>query len=451
MGVRQGLVANKTFEWPAVLHLCDSVLSHAADNPGQETRLSERDPGWGWSRNSVADLMNEAFAERAGMLPITLREDAWRLLEALSEDPDPTPASEGQFGPNASPFEVSINTTRSQAIHGVIRYGLWIRRRSETQPDAESALRRGFDEMSEVRRVLDRHLEPERERSLAVRSVYGHWTPWLQLLDPSWAAMAVPKIFSADDRSLWAAAWDGYIRFREPYNDILPLLRPVYSAAVDRLGTADVPQTDEADNHLAEHLMAFYLRGKLDFDAPDCLLERFYQKAPDKIRAHAAWFLGHPPAKGDDVDPAMVLKAQTLWERRIAEVRPNPDAAREELAMFGWWFVSKLFPLEWALSNLCTVLALGGHVERDSRITTELIEHAAADPLKTLTALRSLVEGASEAWRIFSWREDIRTILQAAAPSAEVAVKMAATELINILAARGFPEFRDLLPQVPSQ
>ena len=79
------------------------------------------------------------------------------------------------------PATLSLNTTRGQAFHGVVRYALWLQRHSE-DPDKFS-----FSDAPEVKAVLDAHLDVNRDPSLAIRSVYGQWFPWLVLLDRDWA------------------------------------------------------------------------------------------------------------------------------------------------------------------------------------------------------------------------------------------------------------------------
>jgi hypothetical protein len=48
-------------------------------------------------------------------------------------------------------------------------------------------------ELPEVKEVLDKHLDKDHEPSLAIRSVYGRWLPWLVLLDSSWVKETYPN------------------------------------------------------------------------------------------------------------------------------------------------------------------------------------------------------------------------------------------------------------------
>lgn len=105
-------------------------------------------------------------------IPFNFRSEVWNTIRPLTQDPDPTPEHEIRFGgSNMNPNELSINTVRGNAMHAVVRYALWIRRHFEQMGDRGELIRRGFDEMPEVRQVLDEHLDPDQEPSLGIRSV----------------------------------------------------------------------------------------------------------------------------------------------------------------------------------------------------------------------------------------------------------------------------------------
>ena len=80
------------------------------------------------------------------------------------------------------PATLSLNTVRGETFHAVVQYALWWRRHVEDGPDAEERLGAGFDGLPEVRDLLEAHLDPENDPSLAVRAVYGQWFPWIHLV-----------------------------------------------------------------------------------------------------------------------------------------------------------------------------------------------------------------------------------------------------------------------------
>ena len=235
-GLRDAVNAKKAFPWAPVLGLAQWVVDQGADTGRQiRTPGEDRDPGWGWAQKAIADLFETGFGDSPAGIPIDLRQEAWNALRPLTDDPDPTRAYEAHYGgSNMSPSDLSGSTTRGQAMNAVEQYGLWLRRYLEQLPDKTERIARGFDEMPEVREVLDRHLDPSVESSLTISSVYGRHFPWLALLDRRWAEANVSRIFPSDParRRNLEAAWDTYVTFCPPYDNALPLLRGEYLGGI---------------------------------------------------------------------------------------------------------------------------------------------------------------------------------------------------------------------------
>jgi hypothetical protein len=199
--------------------------------------------------------------------------------------------------------------------------------------------------------------------------------------------------------------------------------------------------------------MVFYLRGKLSLNEPNGLLARFYTKANDALRGYALSFIGRSLHDRTVTVPREIIeRLQILWERWLAaaqaSIPPVPHTA--ELAAFGWWFASAKFDDAWALNQLTEVLKLVSKVDADHQIVERLSLLAANMPRQVVECLRLMIEGDKEGWGILGWREHARTILRAAIQDTDAEVRQAAVDLIHRLGARGYFEFRDLLPKTPS-
>ena len=148
-------------------------------------------------------------------IPFEFRKRVWQIIEPLTSDPEPTIEDEAQYdSSNFEPANLAINTTRGEAMHTVIQYTLWIRRHIEKGADSNDRIDRGFEEMPEVRDILEKHLDPSFDPSLAIRSVYGRWFPWLVLLDEKWARDNTELIFPSEEeyRVFFQAAWNHYAK-----------------------------------------------------------------------------------------------------------------------------------------------------------------------------------------------------------------------------------------------
>lgn len=450
-GLRDALKKDRAFDWEPVLTLCEWVLSQPREIPGRRVQKMEADPDWGWTRKAIADLFSAGLESRRNAIPIDFRKRMWAILRPLTDDPDPRPEHEQCYGgSNMDPLTFSINTTRGMAMHAVIRYALWVRRYQENEPGAEERFKRGFDEMPEVREVLEAHLAPAREPSLAIRAVYGQWFPWLVLLDPEWARTNAAAIFplpqDQESEAFFEAAWNTYVTFCRPYDNVWEILQTCYHLAVDRIGIRrdDTRWLADPDEKLAEHLMVFYWRGKLPLDDP--LFTAFWDKAPDAVRAHALTFVGRSLEQTEgQIESGILDRLMQLWEKRIsaATEAQQPSEFEKEIAAFGWWFVSAKFDVEWSLRQLYEVLKLVRKTEPPHIVLERLAETTKTEPLLSVKCLRLIAEGDREGWEIYSSREHVRGVLQQGMQDPNT--RQEAEGAIHYLGRRGFLDFRDLL------
>jgi hypothetical protein len=448
-GLRNALSQGRPFDWEPVFDLCEWVLSQPREIPGRQVRTMDADPDWGWTRKTIADLLSAGFEEHPGGIPIGLRRRVWAILKPLTEDPDPSPEYEERYGDsNMDPATLSINTTRGEAMHAVVRYALWVRRHLEREPKSEERLQKGFEEMPEVREVLEAHLDPAREPSLAIRAVYGQWFPWLVLLDPEWALTHAQAIFPQDHESeaFFEAAWKTYVVSSEPYDNVLGILRPQYEQAVERIGSRhdDTRWLADPDEKLAQHLMVFYWRGKLLPDDP--LLASFWKNDPDGLRCHALEFVGRALMQTEGDIPTEILdRLKQLWGMRLATAKKAQEFSdfAKEMSAFGWWFVSGKFDVDWAIGQLSESLRLARKSAPDHMVLEHLATAAQTHPQESVECLRMVAEGDRDGWNLQVGRDHVRRILEVGLQHPGAADE--AKRVIHYLGRRGFREFRDLL------
>jgi hypothetical protein len=455
-GLRDAAKEGRAFSWPPVLDLCSWIVQQPRESFSRAAgfrdvvREHDVDPDWGWTRKAIADLLEEGFGTNQASIPPELRDEAWAVLRLLTDDPEPDAEYEARYGgSNMDPATLSINTVRGQAMHAVMSYALWVRGHLEGVVDGDERLTGGFDEMPEVRSVLDNHLDPEKDPSLAVRAVYGQWFPQLTLLDESWAIRNVPNIFPSQEplRDLRHAAWGTYVVFQPPYDSVFDILREEYEHAVQQLGSSPGEKWLPAhpEERLVEHLMARYWQGNLNPEDSEDLLAQFYDIASDELRAYAVEFitrqLRHPDV---EVSEETLTRLQTLWEVRIRSMpEVAPDHRAEELGAFTELFASGKFDKRWALEQLNQAVSFG-QVNLDRDITEYLATCAADMPLLAVRCLKQLIDSTREFWRVSARGKDIRNILTAANRSVDVDAQREARELANRLVARGYPDFQDL-------
>lgn len=442
-----------SFPWISIVSLCQNVVDVSLSTRTPETASQVLRSEWREARRAVAETLGLGLSAQKPqiLMPLTLREQVWSVLHSLTTDPDPTPDYETQYNhdSNQQIINLSINTVRGEAMHAVMRYALWLRRDQEVTVDR--AITSGFDQMPEVRQVLEEHLDPLLDPSLAIRSVYGQWFPWLALLDEAWTSQQIPKIFPHDPmlKSLRQIAWDGYITFCSPYSNALKLLAKEYEFAIEQLDLASEVRSTRRDPNeaLVQHLMTFYWQGYLSLE--DKLLTRFYFKAPVAIQKYAIEYVGRSlwQTKGA-IDPQIQEWLIALWQFRLTAVQNVAQSDTAELGAYGWWFAAAKFDADWAIVQLKIVLELGVEIEADHFVIERLAECAETHLACVVDCLRRMLEQDQSDWNMHGWNDEVRQILSLALQQETSNLQQTARNMINTLGRRGYWEFRNLLALV---
>jgi hypothetical protein len=300
--------------------------------------------------------------------------------------------------------------------------------------------------MHEVKDTLDRHLNIEVEPSPAIRAVYGERLPWLQMLDRKWAEANTERILpKTEPKDFWHAAWDTYICYCAPYDNVFDWLEGEYVHAIEQIGTHDHGwYTAEApDYQLAHHLMTFYWRGRLNQE----LLASFFNKADEKLRRYSVEFVGRSlrqtkgPIAGEILD-----RLKDLWAMRLNAVKQQPTLA-QELQEYGWWFASGKFDEEWSVNQLVEALQLARWIEPDHLVVEWLADLSETMPAQAIVALAMVVEGDAKGWGVSSWGERAKDIIRAARRSGNRASCQKAEDIVNLLGSRGYFDFGELLKE----
>lgn len=453
--VFQGLYAalenGKSFDWGPVFKLSQWVLRQPAVMDFPDTQFQvER---WSSTRRFMASLLSKGLESNcAGEIDLGFRTEVWSLLSILVTDTDPTPTYENLSSDAMDPSTIAINTVRAMAMHAVVFYCLWVRRHCITSSH-EFDVAAGLDLVPEARTVLEFHLEPKNDPSLAVRSVYGRWLPSLASIDLHWTTQNKMKILPREEPVLHLrqAAWDAYLAFNWPTDALFGLIQEEYAYAV---ATIDTTQSREVGwgidpvERLGKHLSILYWQGHLNKYDQTQLIDRFFENSTPSVRQRCLEFVGRSLAQSDEDVPAEIIeRLQMLWEGYLEKVhqRENTNEPATELSAFGTWFTSGKFESDWCLLQLKQVLDLGVQVEPTQSTVRQLVELSPVNPARSTDCLALIFNNDIEGWGIHSWRESAHTILSNALRSSSEDAVRAATDLINRIASRGHLEFRDLL------
>jgi hypothetical protein len=191
--------------------------------------------------------------------------------------------------------------------------------------------------------------------------------------------------------------------------------------------------TISPENRLAEHLMVYYLRGKLALDR-NGLIGRFFADAPDALRYHALSFIGRSLKNQQGMLPRDVaMRIQALWERRLQEATATGDVGgyEKELSAIGWWFASAKLETSWSVKQLMRVLEQGLAVEPATAVVARLKELEPSFAGTKVKALAQILAREQDSVNLVAWTEDARAILNEAIGSADDSARATALDLMS--------------------
>jgi hypothetical protein len=422
--IGDGLQKEKEIDWQKVLELC--LFAVQQEDSAQESDTSD---SWLWVRTKACDLLKAGFNSNTKCpLPASCREVSWQIITRLLTDSDPTPNEEEKATKRDQDdyHGVAINSVRSQALESAILYSLWLRRQDSTI---------NFEKASEVAAALDWHIDRTKEQSKAVRSVYGCYFPWINLLDSGWATRNVSNIFSSPLAS--DPAWKTYITYTKFYKDCYEPLRSFYEAAALELAGVEVDLEKPYFKGLCTHIVFIYLNGT---EGARDLLSKLIESAPDSLRGYIMRFMGMVLTDNNDLPSDEVNLIAAYACARL------PNASQHELESFGYWFPNTHLKPSWMLTTLTDILRRAAKIDGHEDIIEYLVTQAQDHLVSVLECLEKILfHTGIEYWTIEYKRAEVRAILSTALSSDNDDASVKATEMINQLVAKGLISFEELL------
>jgi hypothetical protein len=445
-GLNAALKSGTVFEWEPPLALSVWVLEQPREIPGRKGDYFVKDPDWGWTRNSIVELLREGFVKRPGQIPLDQRARVWSVIESLAKDSDPE--SEREKREKFEPAFTALNSTRGRAIDLALRYASWVRGDDD---NGNKDVTKSFKDIPEVQKLLEDHLDVANDPSLAIRSLYGKNLRYLAGLDWAWLESNLHRIFP-EEEDLFRAAWESYVVFCQPHLKLLETLRWAYELAVENLGKIKpwMKNPDSPDDRLGDHLIHYYWWGTLDLK--DALFERFLANAPLAARTHVMWYIAHSARGWDDnVPPEVLARLERFFESRLdlaekleAEKKLTADVQRE-LASFGFWLECSKFPEDWRVKMLVRVVQLTKSIEPSMTVLQRLPAFSEKYPAECVKVIGNLAEGQNEDWLFVGVESEASLVFKNALKSSMPAIAQEARRVIEQLIARGHSGFRYLL------
>jgi len=438
--------------WEPVLNLAASI----ADKPdpgGRNAEQQEDSPRW--LHRSVAMLLKTALATPGSGLPAQSAGTTLAILRRLLHSPDPVPEDEARDDA-LDPADRALNSVRGQAVGCLVASVGWWRRLDGTEEDAPPVLLE----------LLSRELDPGREASTAVRTVYGQFFPLLHACLPSWTSEHLEALFgppageseiSQRDKAelpeqtpagqLGQATFDAYVLANGPQDrHFLDLLKPYYEREIVRLRRpprawrSTIRNTRQA---VLDHLLLFMLWGALDTDDP--LVKLAIRRAGTQETGAAVGHLGWLIFRAGETEPNLVQRAQDLWTcwRERAQIRAtngDHDSAAAMVAGFPWWWRADNLDATWQFSELLLVLEISPAIETPGLVTQTIADRIEGNEPNAVTALDIIFDNTTNNVQlqdaVIKAQLAIRHLLSAPDPE----IRKRATVLVQKIAGWGMVE-----------
>ena len=390
-GFRNSLVQKKSLDWQPILAHSKTVIQELADH-GADSNVEE----WSSTCLAIASLIDEGLSSDICPIPFNLRHQVWQIIEILLGNADPTNEREAQSRENQDYFSLSINSVRGQAMHCAIKYGLWCMRNAQNTPELKTE--NAFVVVPELQSALEKHLDVQVEPSLAVRSVYGKYLPWLYLLNSDWTAKKLSQILPRDQNlaEFRSTAWSTYLLFCPVFNDSATQLLGEYEYGLaDLPAVYDLKKPFDVHEKFVDHHMVIYWRS-LDDGA---MCARLFEHAPAKLRKQAIAFIGQSFQSEQKIAAKITKRLHSLWNDRLdfAQSTDAKDEVEEELSEFGSWYASGIFSRETSLVNLNRTLdQTSGKISPVYRVVEQLIDDAEVFPVEVSAAMLKMVIRAQD-------------------------------------------------------
>jgi hypothetical protein len=438
--------------WASILELLEFVAVQPDEGDPPSLAALDRDPAWRWAHQGSATLLWQGLLAGLEMSPpADLRERLWAVIERLTNSPNPSIEHEAQSrGDTMDPIRSSFNVVRGQAMRAAMAYLSWLGTHRLVPPGVDAV-----EAAPEVFAVLEAHLQPERDPSVAIRSVYGEHLPFLLHHAPGWVQSRRESIFGVPDtdastpteRALGDAAWVAFVSMHGPSRTVFEALADQYRARVGRIGISSTVRRsgsgDAPDARLAEHVLLLYTRGVIDFATGDGLVALFFSTADIAVRREALSHLGWLVFRSEDQPPPEVLdRLQSLWDWR--EWRADETGDDGELGAFSWWFMSPHFSEEWSVPHLVRGASASGQLEMPVQVAARLSAIAACHPAASLAVLDVLTTADPGNWQISTIAaQHAPRILAVGLRSEDATVQQRARQLLDRLGRQGHLALKD--------
>lgn len=427
---------NKTGEidWEVVFRLGKDIISRTNTNSSE-----------GLERQAQFDLVNSLQSGiNQDHIKISNQDVVAKVLDIilpLTNHVEPTKEYEDESSKNDSGWDaltLSINTMRGEALETLIAVLKNASRQTKNiLSDAMSQ-----QQADVIYETLERHLDLNLEKTLAVRTVFAREFSSLVFVNREWAVSVVDKIFpeEQDKREYFVSAIEIFINYSKFYPEFFKLIENKVKLYMEILKTKAEDEDEEKINHLVGRVLLLYIDDLIDLSHP---LMQLLLTMPDRYLEEALDFLvrGCKQTTGDR-NSLLIKKSIEYWDHRLS----NQDVKEAEYSKIGLWLAWGGFEEEWIASHFLDALSHVTNMDNLYYVTDHIIALHDVDESHASVYFRRLAETQTKD-NLISMLHDpqLQPALKKLLGSSDESVADNVRKGIDRLCEYGFYDFANLL------
>ncbi len=364
------------------------------------------------------------------------REVIFKVIARGLEVNDPNRGvKEKPFDSSSSPDIVAINSTRGVALFTLVHVMKRASRQTDNQ-DLESFFSK--EELQDIVKILDEHLDITKEPSFAVRTVYSHELPYIWSVLPKWTETNLGLIFPNDNADYFRVNAESFIRYSQVYFPIVDTIRPILVDYMRGVKAGKIKDIDTEDlNHLVGKILIYYLNGIIELD--DDLIKSVFE-LNGKWAAEAIEFIGRnlkDLTKEEDQD--INTRAMALWDFRKENSTP------EENSYFGLWLICDGMEYDWRKDNFIEALKKTSSAEMLWQVFDWLERNIDEHTQDVANIFDEILRTQPDQVLRFTLTRDVENVLQKLAASGDTNIQVKLKSVVDRLLSRNVGDYRSLL------
>jgi len=418
------------FKWQSLIELIKNTITRLKENTTEANDSVE---------SALMSLLQNGLKSNSIEFSNQFKEIIWESIDHCLQSKSPDANEEIKNYTEIQSYDVygtAINRVRPQAVENLIYFCSWY---------APHDIPFTISSQNEISAWFDTLLDSDKEKSPAVRSMFGANIHRLYNLDADWLRKNIDLIFPLEENKdlLWQSAWYTFVAFQNPHKKVYEVLElgKHYEKALNQLITDAIRTSGPANprDRIIEHILQLYW-----YEMNTDLVIEFYGDAKDEYKEHAMQYIGQvlPEKKSEEnkVPESILKKIKDLIEER------SKVACKEEFQNFWWIIKSGQFEFDFIIEILLNIS------QRSSRFTmfheiVQFLEQNLAENTqdKILAFLENMLDKNDKGLGLGYQDANLKSLLSKVIKSQNTNIAEKAEDIVHKIGSLGYFEYEALL------